>query len=162
MIRHSFEAPLPLEALAFLSRRTGVDFMRHDTSGWLCVTGWDGGLLLGMCCFEPKTWFDWHFSVAIDDPRCMSRRVLKAMFTAVFTQAVRITALVEPDNARALDQMKRLGFQYEGYSRCGIEGTRDALIWGMLRDDCRFLPGYHGPGTVIPTDIAGEPHGQLA
>jgi len=162
MIKHSFEAPLPIEALALLSRSTGVNFMNHDTSRWLCVTGWEDGVLLGMCCFEPKTWFDWHFSVAIEDPRCMSRRVLKAMFTAVFTRAIRVTALVEPDNDRALRQMKRLGFQYEGYLRLGIEGTRDALVWGMLREDCRYLPGYQGAGTIIQTDFAGEPNGQLA
>jgi hypothetical protein len=162
MIKHSFEAPLPPEARAMLSRATGVNFMPIDTSEWLCVTGSEDGRLLGCCCFEPKTWFDWHFSVAIEDPRCMSRRVLKAMFSAVFTVGVRVTALVEPDNDRALRQMKRLGFQYEGYLRLGIEGTRDAMVWGMLREDCRYLPGYQGAGTIIPTDFAGEPNGQLA
>ena len=162
MIKHSFHAPLEPDELEFLSDHTGVDFTRHDTSTWLCVTGYDGGELLGLCVFEPKTWFDWHFSVAIADPRCMSRRVLRAMFTAVFTRAVRVTALVEPDNERALKQMKRLGFQYEGYLRLGIEGSRDALLWGMLRSDCPYLPGYQGTGTIIPTDFAGEPNGQLA
>src|SRR3954464_2862919 len=158
MIRHSFEAPLPPEARALLTRQTGVNFMAVDTSEWLCVTGADtvSGELLGTCCFEPKTFFDWHFSVAIVDPRCMSRRVLQAMFATVFTVGARVTALVEPDNERALRQMKRMGFCYEGYLRLGIGGTRDALIWGMLRDDCRYLPGT--TGTIRQT---GGPYGQL-
>jgi len=162
MIRHSFESPLTVEALAFLSRSTGIDFMAQDTSDWLCVTGYDDDELLGLCVFEPKTWFDWHFSIAIADPRCISRRVMRAMFTAVFSQAVRVTALVEPGNEPALKGVKQLGFVYEGFMRLGVEGRRDALMFGMLREDCRYLPGYRGAGTIIPTDIAGVTDGQLA
>ena len=149
MIEHSFQAPLSAEALAFLSRATGIDFMGQDTSSWLCVSGREEGRLLGVAVFMPQNWFDWHFSCAIDDPRVMSRRLLRAMFAAVFSQAVRVTALVEPTNKRALGQVKRMGFVYEGFLRLGVEGRRDAMIFGMLRADCRFLPGYNG-GTVIP------------
>ena len=159
MIRHSFESPLSVEALAFLTRMTGVDFMSQDTSDWLCVTGYDEDEnLLGLCVFEPRNRFDWHFSIAINDPHCITRRVMRAMFTAVFSQASRVTALIEPGNEPAIKGAKQMGFQYEGFMRLGVEGRRDALMFGMLREDCRFLPGYRG-GTIIRTDFAGEPHG---
>ena len=87
------------------------------------------------------------------DPRCLSRRVLRAIFTALFAQAKRLTAEVEPDNRRALRQVQRLGFATKGYRPLGLEGARDTIVYGMLREDCRYLPGYdadshaaHGAG----------------
>ncbi|HYV88007.1 MAG TPA: GNAT family protein [Candidatus Polarisedimenticolia bacterium] len=140
MIKISFEAPLSLEALAFLSAETGVDFMRHDTSRWLCATGRNADEIVGVCCFEPYHWFDWHYTAAVTDPRCVTRRLLQALFTAVFSQAVRVSALIEPGNERAIKNAVALGFRYEGYGRLMVEGRRDALIYGMLREDCRYLP----------------------
>jgi hypothetical protein len=162
VIRHSFDVPLSDEARAFLSVHTGVDYVRYDTSGWLAATATRDGKVVGVCCYEPKTFFDWHYNAAVTDSRCITKRLLKAMFTAVFTQAIRVTALIEPENARAIKNARALGFQYEGYVRMGVEGKRDALLFGMLREDCKFLPGYQGAGTIIKTDFAGVPHGQLA
>ena len=54
----------------------------------------------------------------------------------------RLTAEVEPDNRRALRQVQRLGFVYEGYHPLGLEGSRDTIIYGMLREDCRYLPDH--------------------
>ena len=81
-------------------------------------------------------------TILVLDPRCMSRRVLRAIFTAAFAQAKRLTAEVEPDNRRALRQVQRLGFVYEGYRPLGVEGVRDTIVYGMLREDCRYLPGF--------------------
>jgi hypothetical protein len=80
----------------------------------------------------------------------------------VFTQATRVTALIEPANERAIKNARQLGFQYEGYMRLSVEGKRDALLFGMLAEDCRFLTGYQGGSTITRTDFAGVPHGQLA
>lgn len=161
MIRHSFDVPLSDEARAFLSVHTGVDYVRYDTSNWLAATATRDGEVVGVCCYEPKTFFDWHYNAAVTDSRCITKRLLRAMFTAVFTQAVRVSALIEPDNARAIKNARALGFQYEGFLRMGVEGKRDALLFGMLREDCKFLPGYQGP-TIIRTDFAGVANGQLA
>jgi hypothetical protein len=145
-------APLASDAVAFLSDRTGVSFHGLVFDRWLCVTArGDFDEVLGVWTMEPKTWFDWHMSAAIADPRCLTRRLLQAMFRAVFLKcsAVRVTALVDPDNRQALRQMRRLGFIYEGFLRMGVEGTRDGMMFGMLRADCPWLPGYTG-GTTVP------------
>ena len=84
-------------------------------------------------------------TILVLDPRCMSRRVLRAIFTAAFTQARRLTAEVEPDNRRALRQVQRMGFVYEGYRRLGLEGTRDTLVYGMLQGRLQISPGLQGP-----------------
>jgi len=156
VIRHSFDTPLSDEARAFLSQHTGVDYVRFDTSGWLAATGTRDGEVVGVCCFEPKTTFDWHYNAAVTDPRCVTRRLLKALFTAVFTQATRVTALIEPANERAIKNARQLGFQYEGYMRLSVEGKRVSLQDAQLRPTPVQRPhppiwiGGSGPRRTLP------------
>lgn len=160
---YSFTAPLSAAAIEFLEIETRVAFHHLDTAHWLCVTAWnETGSVVGVLTCEPRNWFDWHLSCAIADQQLMNRRLLKTIFKTVFSRARRVTALVEPWNERALKQMTRMGFVYEGYLRCGIEGERDAYLFGMLAADCRYLPGYRGTGTVMPPDISGVTNGQLS
>lgn len=153
-------APLDAAAAGYLSRATSVDFRRvdFDKPRWFCVTAYDAhGELAGVLACEFKNGFDVHFSCAIADQQCMSRRLLQVIFKTLFTKAVRITALVSPFNERAIRQMHRLGFVYEGFVRLGVEGTRDALLFGMLRSDCRFLPGYRpAAASVQPISLGGQ------
>lgn len=152
-------APLAPDAVEFLTQETGVDFLRIDFSNprWFCVTARrDDDSLMGVATFDFKEWFNAHFSAAISDPRCLSRKLLRTMFHAVFSQARRITALVEPGHQAAIEQCRRMGFVYEGFLRLGVEGRRDALIFGMLAEDCRYLPGWHPARTsVIPVALGG-------
>jgi AraC-like DNA-binding protein len=154
--------PFEPDAAAFLSEETGIDFLHTEfDQRWFCVTARrDDGTLMGVAAFEFKEWFNAHFSTAICDQRCMSRKLLATMFRAVFSQAVRITALIDPGNQTAIEQTRRMGFVYEGFLRMGVEGRRDALIFGMLREDCRFLPGYHpARASVPPLALGGFHHG---
>jgi len=126
---------------------------------WLCVTCTDERGIAAVCCFEPYLWFDWHFSVAVERPHSITRRLLKAMFTAVFSEAVRVTALVEPGNGPALRQVELMGFQPEGFVRRAVEGRRDALLFGMLREDCRYLPQTSVRPAVLDDVIGASLHG---
>ena len=130
-----------------LTRHLRVDFSQCDFKAPRWFSAWarnDAGHITGIFAIEFPFWFEGRVTIMVLDPRCMSRRVLRAIFTAAFTQAKRLTAEVEPDNRRALRQVQRLGFVYEGYRPLGLEGSRDTLVYGMLRDDCRYLPGYQG------------------
>lgn len=152
----SFTAPLPPDAVQFLSEETQIDFGLQDMRHWFCVTAWnDHGAVIGALACEPKTSFDWHFSCAIADQRLMSRRLLRTIFRTLFTRAVRVTALVDPHNERAVRQMQRLGFVYEGFLRLGVEGTRDALMFGMLEGDCPWLAKQLPK--KLPTTLTPEP-----
>jgi hypothetical protein len=144
-------APLKQDAVVLLTDRIGIDFtiVNFASPHWFCVTARnDEGTLMGVLACEFISWFEAVFNTAIIDQRCMSRRLLVAMFTALFSQAVRLTAQVDVNNARAIRQMGRMGFVYEGFCRKGINGNRDAYTFGMLKDDCKFLPGYTGGTTV--------------
>jgi RimJ/RimL family protein N-acetyltransferase len=147
-MRHSF-APLDHDAVMFLTEATHIDYTSTDFANpdWLCVSCRDeDGSVMGLCVFEMYNRFDAHFSIAIKDKRCITRQVMRAMFRAVFSQATRVTALIEPWNAPAIRQAELMGFQYEGFMRNAIEGKRDAILLGMLPEDCRYLKerGRHG------------------
>jgi ribosomal protein S18 acetylase RimI-like enzyme len=149
-----------LQACEFMLEETGVSYHRQPLldDNWLTVTAYnDHDAVVGVLFCEFKEPFNAHFSCAIADPRCMSRRLLRTIFATLFTRAVRVTALVEPSNDKALKQVKRMGFVLEGFMRLAIEGSRDAMVFGMLRDECRYLPGYRG-NQVVNT---GGPHGQF-
>jgi hypothetical protein len=155
-------APLPLDAIEFLTKETGIDYGMIDftTPHWLCVHArHDDGEVVGVLVCEFKTWFDVYCTYAISDPRCMTRRLLKAVFRTLFSRAVRITSEVEPENEHAILVARRMGFVYEGFKRMGIEGKRDALLFGMLASDCRFLPGNRAmPAPPVPK-FEDRPHG---
>lgn len=134
--------PLADDAKNFLLDRTGIDFhgLVLADPNWVCATsrspaGAVNGALLG----EFVTSFDVHMTCALDDPSIISRRLLHAIFTTFFSRAVRVTAHARPDNEKSIWGIQRLGFKYEGYCRLGIEGRWDALVFGMLRNECRWI-----------------------
>ena len=146
---------LPGDAQALLTRRLRVDFSPWVMKAPRWFSAWardEQGDIAGIFCIEFKYPWEGYVNVVVLDQRCMTRRALRAVFTAAFSQAVRLTAEVEPHNRKALRQVQRMGFVYEGYRRMGLEGSRDVMCYGMLRDDCKYLPGYKG-STVIASPV---------
>jgi RimJ/RimL family protein N-acetyltransferase len=80
-----------------------------------------------------------HITSAIDNPKFMTRRLLHAIFATCFSRAARVTAMCRPENEKSIRAIRHLGFQYEGYCRLGLEGKWDALVFGMLRNECRWI-----------------------
>ena len=150
-----FFGDLPTDAQAMLTRHLRVDFSHcimkapQWFSAWACN---DRGHIIGIFTVEFPVWFEGKVTALVLDPRCLSRRTLRAIFTALFSKVKRLTAEVEPDNRRALKQVQRLGFIYEGYRPLGLEGTRDTIVYGMLKEDCRWLPGFEDdrPARAVP------------
>jgi hypothetical protein len=127
-----------------LTRHLRIDFSHCSFKEPRWFSAWarnDQGHIAGIFAVEFQTWFEGKITVLVLDPRCLSRRALRAIFTAAFAQAKRLTAEVEPDNVRALRQVQRLGFQFEGHHPLGLEGVRDTIVFGMLKDECRYLKG---------------------
>ena len=140
-----FFGDLPTDAQVMLTQHLRVDFSHCNFKAPRWFSAWsrnERGYITGVLAVEFQTWFEGKITVLVLDPRCLSRRVLRAIFIALFSQAKRLTAEVEPDNRRALRQVQRLGFQFEGFHPLGLEGVRDTIVFGMLREDCRYLPGH--------------------
>lgn len=84
---------------------------------------------------------DVEISCAAETPIAFKDDVCKAVFKYVFETAgcVRCTSITVKGNKKARDFLQGLGFQLEGNIRSGYDGRRDALIYGLLRSECRFL-----------------------
>jgi hypothetical protein len=137
--------PLRHDAIAVLSAATGIDYSRTEFSReheWFCCTSRNEFNQVALVIvFEFKSELDAHVSTVLVDHRALTRRLLTAVITAVFQRAARITALVEPTNEVAIGQMWRMGFKHEGYIRRAINGDRDALLFGLLPEECPYLVG---------------------
>ena len=146
---------LPEDAQYYLSNATQIDFSPWVMKAPRWFSAWardERGDIAGIFAIEFKYPWEGYVSIAVFDRRCMTQRTLRAIFTAAFSQAVRLTAEIEPHNRKALRQVQRMGFVYEGYRRMGLEGSKDVLCYGMLREDCKYLPGYKG-STVIAEPV---------
>jgi hypothetical protein len=149
------------DMMRFLYARTGLDLRGQPLDGpnWFCVAARDsvtGEVVAALAC-EFKTWFDVSFSAAVDQPGAITRSLLKGIFQALFSRARRVTALVEPTDLRTEDLVKRLGFVYEGFSRLGFDGDRDALVYGMLKQDCKYIPSVRAARSLNGDDPHGQP-----
>lgn len=77
---------------------------------------------------------------AVDGARWMTKAFLFAAFDYPFNQLGlrRVTARVKKKNERANSFVRNIGFTYEGEMR-HFFARDDALIYGLLKEDCRFL-----------------------
>lgn len=96
--------------------------------------------ILGVVVYDGFTPYDVNMHIVIEDKRCVSRRILKAVFDYPFNQLrlQRVTGLVPESNIAALAFDLRLGFVKEGRKRFAL-GDEDELILGMTREICPWL-----------------------
>lgn len=73
--------------------------------------------------------------------RWLNRRFLHDAFAYPFGQlkVVRVTGTVSDSNDQAKKFDEHLGFVREGVIRRGSPDGSDLIIYGMLREECRFL-----------------------
>lgn len=85
--------------------------------------------------------FAGELSVASDGSRnWLSRPLLKASFGYFFEQLglPRIDSRVHSENTMAIRMNEDLGFKHEGARRLSF-GDADAILMGMLREECRWI-----------------------
>lgn len=77
---------------------------------------------------------------AEDGARWLDKSFLFSAFDYPFSQLGlrRVTAKVKAKNQKAISFIENLGFEYEGAMRHFFKED-DALIYGMLKERCRFL-----------------------
>jgi RimJ/RimL family protein N-acetyltransferase len=80
-------------------------------------------------------------TIASSTPRWCSRVILHTIFWYPFCQLgmSRLTAITELENDHVRTFLSRLGFQQEGIMRRGFRSGADAAVYGMLREECRWL-----------------------
>jgi hypothetical protein len=115
----------------------------------------DSNEFCGGVVFSEYRDYDCQLSCAAETPLAWKPSVLRAVFDYVFNQltCVRCTALTKKSNRRARAFLEGLGFELEGRIRRGYDGVKDALIYGLLREDCVYIQEVIG-GTLEADDKA--------
>ncbi len=82
-----------------------------------------------------------EMTVASDTPRWCSRAVLRGLFWYPFGQigCHRVTGTTEHTNQSVRAFLCRIGFCEEGVMRRAFRNGSDAVIYGMLREECRWI-----------------------
>jgi hypothetical protein len=99
------------------------------------------GYLLAGTVYTVYTGNDVMMHVAALTPRSMTRGFVEACFLYPFGQlgCSRVTAMVARENQRSHDFVTGIGFVHEGCLREWYEDGQDAILYGMLRRECRWL-----------------------
>lgn len=102
---------------------------------------WREGVLEAGMIFSNYRGFEVELTIAAKSPRWATRDVLRAIFHVAFVQlgCVRFMVKIAKNNKRARKLAEGVGFQYEGKLRNGYDGLKDAIVYGMLSRECRFL-----------------------
>jgi RimJ/RimL family protein N-acetyltransferase len=80
-------------------------------------------------------------AAAIPGAKWARPAVLHRLFSYVFNEldCVRVTFVIREGNTHAEKISKHLGFRREGVTRRGWDGRTNALIYGLLKTECRYL-----------------------
>lgn len=101
----------------------------------------DGELIAGVV-FESYTGSSISLHVAaLEGRNWLSKEFLFRVFAYPFLQLEcnRVTGLVRADNEKAQKFDEHLGFVKEGVMRRGATDGTDYIIYGMLKEECRWL-----------------------
>jgi hypothetical protein len=99
------------------------------------------GELAAGVAWHSHTGLDVQVAVAAENPRWARKATLGKLFAYPFVQlgCRRITASTGADNHRTQRFLTGLGFVLEGTLRCALPNDLDALVFGMLREDCTWI-----------------------
>jgi RimJ/RimL family protein N-acetyltransferase len=91
--------------------------------------------------------YNWYRQANIEitcaavSPRWCTSRILRGLFSYPFEQlgCHRVTCVTEHTNESVRAFLARLGFREEGVMRRSYLNGNDAVIYGMLREECRWI-----------------------
>ena len=140
MIIHTAKRGSDQEAALFkwIDNRLGTEVMR------------DGSLITGVVV-DKELVAAWVFhdyrghvidiSLASISPRWCTKQSLRAIFHYAFNDAdvVRFQAVCHRRNKKMRKLFKGLGFREDCILKKGFDGERDAVLYSMLRDECRWV-----------------------
>ncbi len=89
--------------------------------------------------YRPK--IDIEVTLAADSPAWAHPAILRRLFSFPFyqLQVARLTCVVSRKNKRCRKLVEGMGWRLEGTIRRAYDGHTDAMIYGMLPSECRFL-----------------------
>ena len=123
--------------LEYASELTGT----KDFGPCKTIAFWGDGLL-AVVIYNAVDEKNCGISIASSSPKWASKSVLKAAFGFPFIQLGlnRVTGTIKASNKKAIRNAERLGFTLEGELKQYYENGESAMIYGLTKDNCRWLP----------------------
>lgn len=141
-------AQLPL-LCQYLEDKIGIAFKPSEVQGFAIMSDKDefvAGVIVSNVRYSAGKAIDCEISCATESSVAWRPEVCKAVFGYIFDQigAVRCTSIVRKNNTKSRKFLEALNFQLEGNVRKGYDGQKDALIYGLLAEECQFYGGLDG------------------
>ncbi len=123
----------------WVSRELGQEKLGGDKFAALGIMS--DGELIGGAIYHQFTGNMIEISLASISPAWCSRKTLKAIFSYPFEQmgVTRMNAFCDKKNKKIRKIMERIGFKQEGCLRKALPNSHDAIVYGMLRDECKWI-----------------------
>lgn len=144
----------------YVTEKTGAVFETGMFTAFMVLS--DDDDLMGAVLISNFRGTDCEISCVSETPTAWRPHVCRAVFQYIFDQlgCVRCTSVTTKANVKARAFLEHFGFQLEGKIRLGYDGLKDALIYGLLRSECRYLADEQedlGLGEEIDTSGPGSP-----
>lgn len=123
----------------WMAEQIGINSFRDDA---VSIGIERNGVLVGGAAFDTFSDRECVIHLASDgSKRWISREFIVHVFSYVFHQCNfrRITAFVSANNAPSLKIVQQFGFKEEGRARCAGADGEDVLMFGLLREECRYI-----------------------
>lgn len=80
-------------------------------------------------------------NIVVTDKRWAQRWVIRYLFDYAFNKAgcTRMTAVIREGNEKSVRLCTKLGFKKHGVIPRGFNGKSNALVFGMLKEQCKWL-----------------------
>lgn len=100
----------------------------------------DGKLVAGVV-YNNFHKHDIQLTAYATDEQWLSKYILREIFSYPYIQlgCVRTTAVTGRTNRRTRKLLEGLGYRLEGVCRQGLDGKQDAIVYGLLKGECRWL-----------------------
>lgn len=124
---------------AYVSDKTGISLTPGMYQA-LAVLNDNNDFVAGVVVSDYRG-HDCQISCATETSAAWRDSVMRAVFSYIFLQlgCVRCTSLTRKSNKRARGFLEGLGFKLEGTIRLGYDGVKDALIYGYLASECKYI-----------------------
>lgn len=125
------------EYIDYVSRLTGtVNFGKCKT-----IAFWNDKKLMAVALYNMLDESNVSLSLATTNPKWCTRKVIKVIADYPFNQLGlnRVTAVIRESNTKSISLTERIGFTKEGELRQYYKDGESAMIYGMLKDECRWL-----------------------
>lgn len=133
----------------YMYEKIGVAFNPSQCQGFAVLNddgSFVGAVLVSNVQYNGSAAINCEISCASETSMAWKPHVCRAVFQYVFGQlgCVRCTSITKKNNTKARAFLEALKFQLEGNIRKGYDGEKDALVYGLLREECQFFGGLNG------------------